>query len=182
MKKKGLSTIVATIAVVLLTLAAAAFIAGFIVPLVRNQLNEGTECLGYEDYFTFYEEFEYNCYRQGGSTWLYGISVQADSVREETADEVAGFKLQFLKTGESKSVEVEDEMPKTDEIRMLNSSVAKLEIPKSGEVRTYVYTGNGLFGTVKIAPVLKSGRTCEITDSIDIGGIECAPGVDLALT
>lgn len=60
--KKGLSAVVATVSLVLLTFAAVVVISSFIIPLVRDNLNEGTECSAYRDYFFFEEEFGYNCY------------------------------------------------------------------------------------------------------------------------
>ncbi|MBU0466080.1 MAG: hypothetical protein KJ718_03510 [Nanoarchaeota archaeon] len=172
-RKKGLSSIVAIIAIILITIAAAGFIAGIIVPLVKNQLNEGAECLGYEDYFTFYEDFDYNCYENVSGNWMYGFSIEADSVSEEKAEKVKGFRLQFLRSGESIAVNVEDGAVVTNEMRMLDLSVENFDIPVQGEVRTYIYNSTELFDFVGISPLMESGRVCDETDKIDIRGRIC---------
>jgi len=182
-QKRGLSPIVATVSVVLLTLAAAGFIAGFVVPFVKDQLNEGTECVGYEDYFMFYDDFDYNCYDNISSEWWYGLSIEADSISDEKADEVVGFKLNFFKSGDSFPVTVEDGTPTTSEIWMLNSSKPSLEVPVRGGVRTYVYNGGGeVFEKIEIFPLLRSGRLCDKTDQFRIGGERCAPSVNLTVS
>lgn len=176
--KNGLSTIVATISLVLITIVAAGIIAGIVVPLVKTQLNDAKECFGYEDYFTFYEDFEYNCRQNSSQSWLQGISVKADSVSEEKAENVKGFKLHFLGDGSSESADVE-EGKIIGEIRMLNSSITHLEVPVQGEVRTYVYESDKVFDFIEIYPVMKSGRVCDETDRIDIRGAVCNPSINL---
>ena len=55
--RKGISPVVATLLIVFVTVAAVTLVAKFIVPLVTNNLNEGTECVDYSDYFYFEEDF-----------------------------------------------------------------------------------------------------------------------------
>ena len=51
-RKRGLSNVVSTILLVLLTFSAVVIVAGILIPFVRDSLNEGSECLDYRDYFT----------------------------------------------------------------------------------------------------------------------------------
>ena len=184
--RKGISTIVATVVLILITVAAAMFIAGFVVPLVRDQLNEGTECLGYEDYFLFYEEFDYNCYqmhvRDGGRDYIYALSIEADTVSAEKLENINALRIQFLGGGENVGFEVSNGMAagnNTGEMRMLNRAVPELTLPEKGGVKTYVYNSSVEFDTVEIYPVLKNDRICAQTDKIRIKGIHCGPGVAL---
>ena len=164
MYKKGLSSVVATTLIVLLTVTAAIIIAGYVIPLVENNLKEGTECFEYKDYFYFEEDFGYNCYNDS----LYAISVGANFQEPRIRKGIKGFRLAFTKSDESNAINVEEGQLKTGEIRMLNSSINNLIIPKSGEVRTYVYQSPMEFQSVKIYPLLKSGRVCDENDFIKI--------------
>ncbi len=162
---RGISTIVATVLMILITLAAFAILAGFIVPFVRDTLQESTSCLDYRDYFTFVEEFDgvrYNCFDVSNQ----GISVKAKNLDEEI--DVKEFGLVFGTEGDSKSVGL-------DELRVLGSAVEK-RAPNPGETITYVYETNVRYDTIDIYPILKSGDACEVTDSIKI--VNC-DGVDL---
>lgn len=173
-EKKGLSSVVVTISLVLLSIVAVAVIAGFIIPLVRDNLDEGTECFDYRAYFSFEEEFGFNCYREEFGTKLYGVSVRAQTAGSEVEEKVKGFKLVFLKEGESVPVSVVDD---SGEIRMLNTS-KPVEIPKSGEVRTYVYESTETFDAVEIFPFLESGRVCDRSDSTNVRSV-CESSLDI---
>lgn len=186
--KRGLSNVVATIALILITVAAAGVIAGIVVPLLPGWLNEGTECIGYEDYFQFYEEFEFNCYRliDEGTTryYLIGISLQADTVADDKVENLKGFRLGFVGEGSSKGVDVfqDTEASSSKEgIRMLNPD-EEIRIPEQGLVETYVYNATGTdYKYVEVYPVLQSDRQCERTDRIRIAGRFCGPEVDLGV-
>ena len=84
MKRKGLSEVVSTVLMVLITIAAVAFVANLAIPFVKNNLQHSTECLSARDYFKFDDSLGYNCYDQTG---LYGFSVQAGNGGETSATE-----------------------------------------------------------------------------------------------
>lgn len=179
LNKIALSAVVATIMLVLLTIVAVTIVASFIIPLVRKGLEEGTECFPYRDYFSFEEEFGYNCYNASSSNRLYAISVRAGPITDEEEAKVKGFKLAFLSTGESITASVEQGFPALSSqgsIRMLDSSLDSLEIPKNGEVRTYVYNAQNAqsFTSVEIFPLLNSGKLCEETDSVRLDNCDPA--------
>lgn len=178
-KKKGLSPVVATVALVMITVAAAFFISGFVVPFVKNQLSSGTECVGYEEYFTFYEEFEFNCYKSVGGRVLTGLSIQAKSASDEKVENIKGIRIQFLREGESIGVDIVAGAPaNSGNLRMLNKSVGVLSVPERGGVKTYVYNSSASFDSVELYPILKNGRICGLTDKMKIDGI-CDFSVDL---
>jgi len=185
--RRGISPVVATVALVLITVAAAMFIAGFVVPFVRNQLNEGTECLGYEDYFTFYEEFDYNCYRidnnpQGTKNYIYALSISADTVPEEKVEGIKALRIQFLGGGEDRGIEVSNGTAagsNVGQIRMIDKTASRLALPERGGVKTYIYNSSIEFEIIELYPVLKNGRMCKQTDKIRIRDIYCEPNVDL---
>lgn len=180
-KKKAISPVVATVALVMITLAAAVFIAGFVVPFVRDNLNEGTECVGYEEYFSFYEEFEYNCYRVEAGNYLIAISIEANSISEEKLNNLDGMRLQFMAEGESNGIEIKDgEATNASRIRMLKTSESTLSVPQKGEVKTYVYNSDSQYEKVEVYPLLKNGRMCEKSGEIKL--ILCGSSVPLVLT
>ncbi len=169
--RKGLSPIVATILIIMLTVGAVAMLAKFIVPFVKDNLNKGSECVNYRDYFKFVESFEFegkelafNC-REGG---LYGAMIQS-SAEPDLGKEVAGFKIIFTGEADSANIVVKDEQKtskKLNEGRMLNKSITKIEIPKEGEINTFVFNLSKDYENMEIYPILNSGRVCE--DKTDI--------------
>lgn len=170
--KKGLSPVIATIAIILLTVGAVGFIAGYVIPFVRDNLYGSTECLSYQDYFTVDEEMGYTCYESVGGYYLYGLSVHAGSADPAL---VKGVKLQFIAEGESVPVDVlaGGAIASTaGSVRMLNAS-KPLEIPKNGETRTYVYNDSIKFTRIDMYPVLQSGKLCDKTDSVRIENKIC---------
>lgn len=156
MEKKGVSATIETLAMVLLTFAALGIIAGFIVPYVRDGLNKGTECVEYKEHFTFEQELGYNCRNEmSGDFW---ISVRAETISSEKQDKIKGFLLSFQNREERDSLEIyEGNIPG---VSMLNGSTS-IAIPKSGEVKTYIYNTGENYTDVEIYTLLKSGRVCE---------------------
>ena len=175
-RKKGVSAVVATVSLILLTFGAVVVISTFIVPLVRDGLNEGTECTDFREYYIFVESSEYNCYLEDAPNWLYGVTVGAGSISEDDENEIKGLKLVFINSiEESNSVDVFANSPDAGngvgQIRRVGN--LPLEIPDSGESRTYVYTSDEQIEEVKVIPLLKSGRVCPESDSIRIF-VECS--------
>ncbi|MFH1425720.1 MAG: hypothetical protein ABIG28_03290 [archaeon] len=170
-KKKGLSSIVATVSLVLLTFLAVVIVAGFVIPMVREGLKEGIECNDVRDYFVFNEDFGYNCYRTEGENFLYGVSIEAKGVSDEVEENVVGFLLPFTGSeGESIAVEIGSESDWGNGVGKIRSvDVSSIEeIPESGEVKTYVYNSSEKFESVSVRPKLESGKLCDKSDSIKI--------------
>jgi len=167
--KRGISSIVATVALILLTFSAVVVIAGFIVPFVRDNLTEGSECFPYRDYLTFEEDFGYNCFNITDGTRSQWISVRAGSADEETESRVVGLKLSFITPGDTSVVDI-DEMGTMTGVEMLNGDATFL-IPKSGEVRSYIYNRNESFNFVEVFVKLDNGKVCEKSDSIKLDNL-----------
>lgn len=179
--KRGISPVVAEVLLVLLGIAAVGIVAGFVIPFVKDNLNKSTECLSYRDYFSFQEVFKYgtesyryNCRDSDGDA--YGISIKANS-DVALAKNIAGFSIVFARPGLSKVIRVDNETIVEGLILMGHNSGTELEVPRAGEVKTYVYSSEDSFDKIEVYPVLKSGRICEMSDSIDI--VECSSNIDL---
>jgi len=168
--KKGISDVVATVLIIMITIAAVAVIAGFVVPFVRNSLQKSTECAAYKSYYIFDESFGYNCYN--GNT--HSISIKA-SFDKSLAENVGGIKVVFSdKSGASKVVEIKnDSVSSQDEggISIKGKPGENLRIPGPGGVITYAYSAlaEEHFLSAEVYPVLKNGRICaDSKESIDL--------------
>ena len=177
--KKGVSTVVATILIILLSVVAVVVVAGFVVPFVKNNLEESTECVDYSDYFYFEEEFGLNCYavQENGEeidrTYYFSVGSKGD--KKELEDGVKGFRVSLIRQGNAKSIYIENGVEVTGEIKMKDGT-GRFELPRIGEVRTYIYMTrdeNDLFSSLEIYPVLKNDKTCDRSDKISIAGELC---------
>ena len=163
--KKGLSPIIATVLLILLTVSAAVFISKFIYDFVKEKMDK-TDCYDYTDYFKFDSEFGYNCYVFNDLNYSYKLSLTAKNVRPEAEEKVKGFGLRFYKEGDSKVVKV-DEGQLPGEIKMLSNSSASISIPKRGETRSYNYSDSNKYASAKVYAILKS-RECEAVEEASI--------------
>jgi flagellin-like protein len=165
--KKGLSAIVATVMIILITIVAAAILSGVVLPFIRTNLASSTECVSYKGYFTFNEDMGYTC--SDGS--LIGFSVNAGTLKQDSLAP-NGFEVVFVGTGTSKSALVvagNSTSSSVAGIRLLDKTLTTLTVPTSGEVETYVFNpGNNVYNQIKIFPMIQSGRICDQSDSIDI--------------
>jgi len=186
-KKRGISPVIATVFIVMMTVAAASIIYAIVIPFVKNNLVKSSECVPYSDYYKFDTSFGFNCYqRKPSGDIIYGVSVKANTANN-LPENVAGFALRFMtKEGIAKRVNVKEGGNASTEggkVWLLNESANPkginpiLQIPKRGEIKPYAYnsTESGIFGSVEIYPILKSERICEKTDSVNI--VECAENI-----
>ncbi len=185
--KRGLSPVIATVLLVVLTITAVVIVSQFIIPFVRDKPAESTECIPYQEYFTFEEKFvtsqgekQYNCYDNNG---LHGISVRANTINKQKAIEVVGFDSIFIREDSSLTANARQDAPagrNEGGLRMLKVSTGNIKIPKEGEVQTYVFnaTKGEVYKEVEIHPVLSNGRTCPTSDSITL--IPCQVSLEVS--
>lgn len=158
-KKRGLSPIVATVLIIMITVIAATIIATFVVPFVQNVPEEGQKCFEVFSDLKFHDTL-YNCYSTNNSGNNFtGFSV---SVNDK---EVKGFTLLAINKGSSDRYEITDGISSPD-LKMLGGNFGEaLELPENGGVRTYVY--NGLVESFEIYPILSDGKQCERSDLME---------------
>lgn len=162
MKKRGLSTIIATILLILLSVAAVAIIAGFLIPFIKNQLERSSECINVQDRFSFDENGD-NCKSPNGIIF----SVRAEGIKEE-AEKIAGFNL--IIAGEESGKSIEIRAGNSAVVRMRNGS-SIIRIPNSGEMFSYNYTDADAlkYKNAELKTALNSGRVCEkVSDKITL--------------
>ncbi len=163
--KKGVSTIVTVVLLILVSITAVALIAAFVVPFIKGSLSESQECfavLGKLEVVTG----DYTC--QNKATDL-GTFVQ---IKRGFAKDIEVKSLAVVMAGEGKSKKF-DLVPGTksdsfgeyvnDTEYGFNKTIG---IPGEGEERTYSFNLTAanfrtLVDTVQISAVLKSDKVCE---------------------
>jgi hypothetical protein len=173
-EKRGISPVVAEILVILLIVAAIGVIAAFIVPFVRNSLQKSTECVGYEDYYRFDESFgsKTNCYKTDIPNQVYfSVGAKSDAGLEENAD---GMEIVLVKEDGSSIKASIKEGAEGSNVKVEGKGDNMLEIPKAGEIITYVFSGvsGEKYKMAEVYTRLKSGKICPEKDSINLIGCE----------
>ncbi|NCO11773.1 hypothetical protein GW924_04230 [Candidatus Pacearchaeota archaeon] len=158
--KKGLSPVVATVLIIMITVVAVTLIAAFIVPFVQKVPEEGQRCFEVFADLSFHDTL-YNCYSNDTQQQTHtGFSV---SINDES---IQGFTLLAINKGQSERYTITDGISGIQELKMLGGTWGEaLEVPDNGGVRTYVYKGH--VESFEIYPVLADGKQCEKSDQIE---------------
>ena len=169
--KRGLSEVVSTVLIVMITISAIAILAGFLVPFVKDRLSKGSECTSYGEFYTFDESFKYNCYNatSGDNIYLVSIKKSTDTALENNSDEL---RIVFkTESGEQKTLPVKNGGISSN----LAGSIVlygenSLRVPKAGGTLTYIYNASSseIYESAEVYSVLKSGRICEQKDFINL--------------
>src|SRR3989344_8034348 len=116
--KRGVSPVIATVLLLVLTIVAVSILAVFIIPFVKNSLGTSKGCFDVLGDIKFDAESRYNCNYQNASGARSGFSVRIDS------DEIVGFSLTLFQQGSANSYRIENgttDLSVVRTIRMLNS-------------------------------------------------------------
>ena len=175
MYKRGVSAIVATVLLIVLTLSLALIIAQVAIPFVRTSLQSSTECVPYKNYFTFDSSFGLNCVDTTGK--VAKVSIKSAPDTSDNSKGIKGFQLIFSRD-DAGSNELTSIISKATEscnpggTNMYESACpafGALAIPQSGETLSYAYHSvSSIRGHISIAPILTSGRTCDESDQIKL--------------
>ncbi|HVY01918.1 MAG TPA: hypothetical protein VHA12_04105, partial [Candidatus Nanoarchaeia archaeon] len=166
--KRGMSDVVSTTLLVLITIAAAAVLTSFIMPFVKNGLSSSSECLPYKNTFKFEPSYGYNCF---DSANLSGISVRGNAPDNEAEMPIQFSAIFRSENGETRRVDFVNGSATSSNIgkvALLDRTKTAILIPKAGEVQTYVYNGEMRFTKVEIYPVTSNGKICDKSDSIEL--------------
>lgn len=134
--KRGISAVVTTVLLILISVIAVILIAGFIIPMIKNSLSEGTSCFDLVGYIQVLDN-QYSCYNS--TTTNVMIERGMDNLT------ISGITLSIMSAGNSKRYDI-------------NST----NIPLPGNAKTYnlgLTYANG--NVVKIASVTQSGKICD---------------------
>ena len=154
---RGLSTVVATVLLILLTVAAAGLILQFVVPFARDILFKA-ECTKYRGYFQFEDDFGFIC--TNGTS--HGVTIKSNS-DNNLAEKVIGFDLLFVTNlTTSKTISLRLGQNADESFKMLNASKTKISIPTSGDIQTFVYYEKADYIRVSVFPVIRKGDGDEL--------------------
>ena len=150
--KKGVSSIIATILLILISIFAATIIIGFVVPFVKDTLAEEKECYEVKDQLKINTESAYTCVYGGGKN----ASV---TIRREFGEvEIKGFKMGVYGDDGARVFDIKE--GRVENVKMINGSDI-LEIPEKGGERTYsINTTLTNINEVKIVPLRINGKPC----------------------
>lgn len=169
-EKRGLSAVVATMLLILLTVVSVVLVASFILPFINDSL-KSTDCFKFKEYFVFDNSFDLNCYEKDASgQYKYKLSVktQADN---SNADKVIGFNLRFLGNGKGSSIIARDGEFNSDLTMLAGVAGEPIKIPISGgkyPVLSYIYTSSEEYKKAGIYTVIEDGRICDESDLIEL--------------
>ena len=168
MNSKGLSSVVATVLIILITITAGAVLLGIIVPFVKNTLQGSSECYPYKDYLKFESVQGSNCI--SASHAIISIKAKSNERALNAAESpglnasVAGLELIFYGKDLIRSFKVNGT---GSDLIMFGGGAVK--IPSPGGIQTYNATGiSAAFNRVEVYPILNSGKLCDKNDEIKI--------------
>jgi hypothetical protein len=156
--RKGLSTIVVTLLLIVLSIAAVGLVWTFISSMVKGQIKNSEACYG--NYEKIKINGEYTCYEQSGSNYYLRFAIGLADVRPEK------LIVAISSAGETKSYTITNVTSTTTGLVRYPSNSTSVALPEKNGGFTYK-TGAfaGPITSMKIAPVM-NGVQCDVSDSI----------------
>ena len=161
MNKRGISPIVASVMLILITIAAGLIITQFVIPFVKNNLNRSTECLPFRGYLKFDESLEGNCYTEGKIFIVIKrgnfekLSLEQGDKAIKDAD-IAGAQIALSSASETISLKIP-----SNEIFIKDSTSKESRLPAAGGIVKYETATNTNYNKAQIYVILSNGRVCE---------------------
>lgn len=162
MERRGVSPVIATVLLLVLTIVAVSILAVFVVPFVKNSLKGSNECFDVLGDIRFDDDSAYNCYASNdlGDVQRTGFSVRIDS------DRIAGFTVTLYQQGSATPHTLQNSSS-SESLRMLNGNFNEvLTVPLGGGIRTYVALGK--YERAELNPILRNGEICKAEETINL--------------
>lgn len=168
--KKAVSTLVATVLLILITVAAVGIIWGAIMPMLNSAMEMGQACLNAR--LTIDTVSGYTCYKTSSRETQVMINRGAEEFN------LAGIRVMISGGGRSKTLEIATDQNKnvTRMISDVNYTVTAItlfaasDLPSVNEDRTYIVNNSDIsvglttVEEVKVAPIAKVGNTEKVCD------------------
>jgi|SRR3989344_181843 len=168
--KRGVSPVVATVLLLVLTIVIGGVVFSVVIPFVNDKLKDSKECLDLLGGVEFAES-KFNCYKTTPPSET-GFSVKISK------DGISGVKISLIDENENSDVfEIKDGTT-SDSLRMVGDDGlygSSLEFPDAFGQRTYVTKND--YVRAEISALSKSGEVCAVADVIEFE--PCASGVNL---
>jgi len=152
--KKGISAIVATVLIILITVAAVTIIWAAVIPMISNKLEAGTVCLDAVSQIQLLDE-GYTCRASNGDN----VSIQIKHLAKSF--ELADVQVLVSAGGDTTVFEISND---TTTLVPIGSDIS---LPGINEEKVYIINTSLITGTineVKIAPVVAVGNSKEVCD------------------
>ena len=149
--KKGVSAIVTTILLILISVVAVGLIAGFMMPMLKESLKGGASCFELIDYVKIAQS-QYSCYDSEKTSLQIERGMNNYSIK--------GIIVSIAKAGESTRYELRDGKT-VNGVKMKDGSEV-IQIPTVGGSRTYVFLNEGNSETAKLAVITENEKVCEM--------------------
>ncbi len=169
---KAQGAIIGTVLLILIVISIAIIVMTFVIPFVKNQLAD-TGCFDVVGQVSFKDNPSYTCFDDKDNDVASDNEIRLQVHIGDINESLEGFTIVLEKEGSSKSIEIKEGNINEDGVRMLGEAdTAPLRLPGKNEERTYAIGGANIEGNnpdfIKIYPILKGGKTCEASDSLDI--------------
>ncbi len=176
-QRKALSEVVSTVMLIVIAVIGISVVAAFIIPFVNKTQN--ADCFDARDHLTFVGELggQYTCWKSDGSYTTVIVKRGSETVG------LNGFRLVLGIQGQSKSYDViwganNDHVAGIDNYLTYSTNIPtayaqpEKEQARGSEYTYYIkssdFAGISPIIRAQISPILKSGETCSMTDSIEI--------------
>ena len=167
--RKAVSALVATVLLILITVAAVGIIWGAIMPMLNRAMEMGQACLNAR--LTIDTTSGYTCYKSTTTEAMIMVGRGAEEF------DLAGMNIMVSGGGQSKTFLIKNGTAVQADginigVKMVDGTT--MDIPKPNEERTYIlFIGTNLSSVeeVKVAPLAKVGnteRTCDISSKVPL--------------
>jgi flagellin-like protein len=150
MEKKGISAVVATVLIILITVAAVTIIWAAIIPMINNQLSKGTICL---------DAISQLSIENKGYTCIDGSDLKVQIGHGATNFDLADIQVLISSNGSTESINL-----------VADGVITLAELPGTNEERTFTIstmtTPVAEIETVNIAPIVTVGDTTEACEAL----------------
>ena len=168
LKKRGVSTVVATLLIVLITIVIGGIVATVVKQFTERSIEESAKCQLYRDYFTFDESFGLTCVNMSAGN-ITTFSLQAAQVNEELKTPLEGFNIVLSGNKDSIVADVRLNMSGSSAlggIWIFDDPSLVIKLPKQGEIITYAYNASQFYDRLEVYPVVEGEQICAKSDSI----------------
>ena len=167
MDKNGVSPVIATVLLLVLTVIIAGVIFSVVIPFVKDSLGDSKVCLNALEGVQFAES-KFNCFNSSTistSGFETGLSIKLNK------EEISGFRVALTdETGSSDVFDIKSGA-EFENVRMVRSTWASagefnaVEFPSVGGQRSYVVAKK--YQKAEVSPIMTSGEICSVADTIE---------------
>ncbi|MEK6792949.1 MAG: archaellin/type IV pilin N-terminal domain-containing protein [Nanoarchaeota archaeon] len=161
MDRKGVSPVIATVLLLVLTIVIGGIIFSVVIPFVKDSLGDSRVCLDALEGVEF-PESKFNCYDITVSTdKKTGFSIKLNK------EGIVGFRVALTDDdGSSDVYDIKNGITVVSGVRMVGkSSDAPIEFPSVGGQRSYV--ANKKYMKAELSPITVSGEICAVADVVE---------------